>query len=177
VERVEEMNFGGAAKSTGGVSPYPATSGPARPYDQPLKNRFARGSQPPNVYEPRAVDDEDEEDTFMELDMQTNTMKDQKIKNKIDHVPSEDPTELMSNIKSELSEVVDLQLEIMIHEAFHFLREQNNSPYQKFFRMKLKQWGVNSPSELSDAEKKKFFNSVDHEWQSKKEKKGIYPGE
>lgn len=42
--------------------------------------------------------------------------------------------------------------------------------YRKFFKAKLKEKGVSSPSELSDEEKKKFFDEVDKEWKGKGEK-------
>ena len=42
----------------------------------------------------------------------------------------------------------------------------NKEEYQKFFDEKLKKHGVKSPSELSDADKKKFFNEVDEEWEA-----------
>jgi len=41
--------------------------------------------------------------------------------------------------------------------------------YQKFFRKKLKEWGVSSPAELSDADKKKFFSQIEKEWKGKNE--------
>lgn len=41
--------------------------------------------------------------------------------------------------------------------------------YEKFFKAKLKKWGVDSPSDLSDEDKKKFFNEIDDEWEADKE--------
>lgn len=41
--------------------------------------------------------------------------------------------------------------------------------YQKFFKKKLKEYDVNSPSELEGEEKKKFFDEVDKEWKGKSE--------
>jgi hypothetical protein len=38
------------------------------------------------------------------------------------------------------------------------------SEYQKFFNAKLKKYDVKSPSELSDDEKKKFFDEIEKEW-------------
>lgn len=43
--------------------------------------------------------------------------------------------------------------------------------YTKFFNKKLDEYGVDSPSELSDEKKKKFFEDVDEGWTSDKEKK------
>ncbi len=48
-----------------------------------------------------------------------------------------------------------------------FINEE--SDYQAFFNKKLKAYGVSSPSELSDEDKKKFYNEVDSEWKGKKE--------
>ena len=41
--------------------------------------------------------------------------------------------------------------------------------YQKFFDAKLKKYGVKSPAELSDGEKKKFYNEIDKEWEGDNE--------
>jgi hypothetical protein len=41
--------------------------------------------------------------------------------------------------------------------------------YQKFFDAKLKKYGVKSPAELSDDEKKKFYNEIDKEWEGDNE--------
>ena len=41
--------------------------------------------------------------------------------------------------------------------------------YQKFFNGKLAKWGIKSPSELSDADKKKFYNEIDKEWEGDNE--------
>jgi dsRNA-specific ribonuclease len=40
--------------------------------------------------------------------------------------------------------------------------------YQKFFKKKLAEWGVSSPAELSDEDKKKFFAEVEKEWTGEK---------
>ena len=44
------------------------------------------------------------------------------------------------------------------------LREKEGNEYEKFFKKKLKEWDVKSPAELSDEDKKKFFDEVDKEW-------------
>jgi hypothetical protein len=38
--------------------------------------------------------------------------------------------------------------------------------YKKFFAAKLKKYGVDSPEDLSDADKKKFYDEIDREWNS-----------
>ena len=45
----------------------------------------------------------------------------------------------------------------------------DENDYQAFFQKKLKEKGVKSPSELSDEDKKSFFNMIDKEWKGKKE--------
>ena len=47
-----------------------------------------------------------------------------------------------------------------------FVAEDDKEAYQKFFDAKLKKYGVDSPEDLSDADKKKFFNEIDKEWNS-----------
>tara|TARA_B110000495_G_scaffold66868_1_gene57031 strand:- start:150 stop:542 length:393 start_codon:yes stop_codon:yes gene_type:complete len=47
-----------------------------------------------------------------------------------------------------------------------FVTESDKEAYKKFFDAKLKKYGVNSPEDLSDADKKKFFNEIDKEWNS-----------
>ena len=41
--------------------------------------------------------------------------------------------------------------------------------YQKYFQKKLDKYKVKSPSELEDADKKKFFEEVDKGWTGEKE--------
>lgn len=43
-------------------------------------------------------------------------------------------------------------------------KSKKQKEYQEFFTKKLKEFDVKSPAELSDADKKKFFNEVDKEW-------------
>ena len=47
-----------------------------------------------------------------------------------------------------------------------FVTEGDKEAYKKFFDAKLKKYGVDSPEDLSDADKKKFFNEIDKEWNS-----------
>ena len=47
--------------------------------------------------------------------------------------------------------------------------EEKTTEYQKFFAKKLEKYGVKSPSELSDEDKKKFYDEVDSEWEGEKE--------
>lgn len=48
-------------------------------------------------------------------------------------------------------------------------REGVETEYQKFFKKKLEKYGVESPAELSDEDKKKFFGEIDAEWKGEEE--------
>ena len=48
--------------------------------------------------------------------------------------------------------------------------EGSKEEYKKFFDGKLAKWKIKSPSELSDEDKKKFFNEIDKEWKGDDEK-------
>jgi len=54
----------------------------------------------------------------------------------------------------------------ILEKINNYLNEE--SAYQKFFNKKLKEAGVNSPDDLSDEEKKKFFNMIEKEWTGEK---------
>lgn len=41
---------------------------------------------------------------------------------------------------------------------------EKQDAYQEFFKNKLKDYGVESPSELSDEDKSKFFSEIKSEW-------------
>ena len=47
--------------------------------------------------------------------------------------------------------------------------EDKKEDYKKFFAKKLEKYGVKSPDELSDTDKKKFYDEVDAEWTGEKE--------
>jgi len=47
-----------------------------------------------------------------------------------------------------------------------FMSEGSKEEYQKFFDKKLAKWKIKSPAELSDEDKKKFYNEIDAEWNS-----------
>jgi hypothetical protein len=48
---------------------------------------------------------------------------------------------------------------------------KGNADYDEFYQKKLKKYGVKHPGELSDEEKKKFFNEIEKEWTSEEEHK------
>jgi len=47
--------------------------------------------------------------------------------------------------------------------------QEEKAEYEKFFRAMLKKHGVSSPAELSDEEKREFFNQVDSQYKAKNE--------
>lgn len=58
------------------------------------------------------------------------------------------------------------------------LSEGDREKYQQFFRDTLAQYGVDSPAELDDEQKKKFFNDIDQGWESNiEEQQETYPVE
>ena len=54
-------------------------------------------------------------------------------------------------------------------KTFKEVMEGTKAEYQAFFNKKLKKFGVKSPAELSDADKKKFYNEIDKEWEGDNE--------
>ncbi len=51
-----------------------------------------------------------------------------------------------------------------------FLNEKEKGKnYKDFFKEKLKKYSVESPDELSDEDKKKFFDEIDAEWEGEGE--------
>jgi len=50
---------------------------------------------------------------------------------------------------------------------------KSNIAYDEYFQEKLAKYGVKSPAELSESDKKKFFEDVDKEWKSKEESKEV----
>jgi hypothetical protein len=51
------------------------------------------------------------------------------------------------------------------------MSEGSKEEYKKFFDKKLAKYKVDSPEDLSDEDKKKFFNEIDKEWKGDNEKK------
>tara|TARA_Y100000590_G_scaffold366069_1_gene425244 strand:+ start:132 stop:305 length:174 start_codon:yes stop_codon:yes gene_type:complete len=54
-------------------------------------------------------------------------------------------------------------------KTFKEMIEGTKAEYQAFFNKKLKKYGVSSPSELSAADKKKFYDEIDAEWEGDNE--------
>jgi Mg2+/Co2+ transporter CorC len=64
-------------------------------------------------------------------------------------------------------------MEKTIEERINFFlgdidEQEDDSKYQEFFRKKLEKWKISSPTELSDADKKKFFSEIEKEWTHEK---------
>ena len=77
-------------------------------------------------------------------------MTPQKKQNKINHVPNQDASGLLTSIKGE-----------MMKEA--------SPAYKKYFDAMLRKFGVSSPAQLSKEQKRKFFNAVDAGWKGARE--------
>jgi hypothetical protein len=48
-------------------------------------------------------------------------------------------------------------------ERIEMFTEEKVSEYQKFFKKKLKEFGVDEPDELSTEDKKKFYSEIEKE--------------
>ena len=49
-------------------------------------------------------------------------------------------------------------------EKIEMFTEEKDSEYEKFFKKKLKEYGVKEPDELSKEDKKKFYSEIEKEW-------------
>ncbi len=59
-------------------------------------------------------------------------------------------------------------MKVRIKEIIKRLREETE--YQQFFQKAMKKFGINAPSELGSAEKKKeFFDYIDANWKAGQE--------
>jgi hypothetical protein len=77
--------------------------------------------------------------------------------------------QIMDEVAEELEARGEFELEaIAARMSEDLLAESELSPEQKeyraFFEKKLKKYKVKSPAELSDEDKKKFFDEVEKEW-------------
>lgn len=55
-------------------------------------------------------------------------------------------------------------MEILKKIDMFLCEKSEQTEYQKFFKKKLEKYGVSSPDELNDTEKKAFFDEIDREW-------------
>ena len=51
-----------------------------------------------------------------------------------------------------------------LRERIEMFVEEKDSEYQKFFKKKLKEFGVDEPDKLSKEDKKKFYSEIEKEW-------------
>ena len=77
--------------------------------------------------------------------------------------------QVMDEVAEELESRGEFELEaIAARMSEDLLAESEMSPAQKeyraFFEKKLKKYKVKSPSQLKDADKKKFFDEIEKEW-------------
>ena len=77
--------------------------------------------------------------------------------------------ERMSGLYEDMGNILSRYYEV--HEPGHgededpFKEEEGDKDeYTKFFNTALKKWGVSSPDELEDSDKKEFYNYVDRNW-------------
>ena len=79
------------------------------------------------------------------------------------------------NISKEVDRILDSLAPVNQNELLNTIMESftlvlTEEDYQEFFRSMMKKWGIKSPNELDDKEKKKFFDSVSREWKKRKDK-------
>ena len=59
----------------------------------------------------------------------------------------------------------EVQKKLKVQDSEEVAEEEGDKEdYMKFFAGKMKKYGVKSPSELSDEDKKKFFNEIEKDW-------------
>ena len=82
--------------------------------------------------------------------------------------------ERMSGLYEDMGNILSRYYEV--HEPGHgededpFKEEEGDKDeYTKFFNTALKKWGVSSPDELEDKDKKEFYNYVDRNWKGDNE--------
>jgi len=97
------------------------------------------------------------------------------VENKLE-VPNQDIEQLQQDVSSEISkdeeqketedaiieEPINKPIEEMMKHTVKLLITEES--YRDFFKAKLRKWKIKSPGELSDEEKKKFFNEIEREW-------------
>lgn len=67
--------------------------------------------------------------------------------------------------KMELNDSLKNQMCDILNEEI----KKDGKDYKDFFNKKLKKYGVESPEDLSDKDRKKFFDEVDKDWDAKNE--------
>ena len=93
----------------------------------------------------------------------------------VNAVSLDELSEAREMINQCLLEKIDIRINDL-KEGFRLLEKKDKeeveeeTEYQKFFKKALDKFGVSSPADFKDDEKKKeFFNYVDNEWKADKE--------
>ena len=81
-----------------------------------------------------------------------------------------------TDFEAQAKEILGQKIASALEEKGYFNRldtakglTENTGTYKEFMAKKLKKFGVKSPSELDDSQKKKFFDEIDAEWDGKNE--------
>jgi|TARA_R110000868_G_scaffold258470_3_gene515988 hypothetical protein len=75
--------------------------------------------------------------------------------------------------KTIIESKIDTKMTSAIQKKYEVVSErtvEEENAYQEFFQKALAKFGVKSPAELDDAEKKKFFDYIDANWEADDEK-------
>lgn len=71
--------------------------------------------------------------------------------------------------ENSIETIIDLLEKVELLEKDYKEKMDGNNAYQKFFKKKLKKYGVDSPAQLSVENKKKFYNEIDKQWKADNE--------
>jgi len=91
------------------------------------------------------------------------------LENKLGNVPDQDIDQLSKRVSDELSVDQSAPVEEKISIAMSRLIKEE--AYREYFKKMMKRYNVRDIKDLSPAKKKAFFNAVDKNWKSKKERK------
>ena len=73
----------------------------------------------------------------------------------------------MGNILGRYYEIGEGEEKVKSEDSAPDFKEDDG--YKAFFQKALKKWGVSSPAELEDSDKKEFYDYVDRNWKADKE--------
>lgn len=74
----------------------------------------------------------------------------------------------------DIKDFINLYIDMHIRESLSMIKEEDSKlqkEYKEYFKAKLKDFGVGSPDELSEEDKKKFFDEVNKGWDNGKGEK------
>lgn len=89
-----------------------------------------------------------------------------KLENDINHVPNQDIQDLFDDVRDEMMD----EEEITEQEE----TESKGEKFRTYFKSLLSQYGVESPDDLDEEQKKEFYNKIEKNWQTDEEKSGDY---